>query len=240
MLKLDKQEQLRQRYKRIKSGYRPALEVYRAFAESVIDSETLLLDAGCGEGGLVDDYVPSARQVVGVDRYLQPIRETIEIAQVAESDIGALPFGDETFTLVMNSWVMEHLEQPETVFNEVARVLKPGGYFLFITPNAYNYLIWARRLIPNKVSTPVVDAIYDRGGEDYIFPTYYRANTRRAIDQQLNAVGLYAAQFEYVSDPSYTAFNEVFFWMSVAVERLTDVIWPQSKVHLVGLYQKKA
>jgi hypothetical protein len=30
------------------------------------------------------------------------------------------------------------------------------------------------------------------------------------------------------------------FWASVLVERVTDVIWPQSKVHLVGLYQKRS
>ncbi|GAB4525303.1 MAG: hypothetical protein OHK0046_41000 [Anaerolineae bacterium] len=237
MLTLDRQEALRQRYKRIKRGYRPALEVYKSLANGLVDAETLLLDAGCGEGGLVDDYLPVARGVFGVDRYLQPIRATLEIPNVAEADITRLPFADASFSMVMNSWVMEHLEQPEVVFREVARVLKPGGHFLFITPNAHNYLIWARRLIPNKVSTPVVDAIYNRG-EDYIFPTFYRANTRPQIERQLNAVGLQRREFVYVSDPTYTAFNEAFFWVSVMVERVTDVIWPQSKVHLVGVYQK--
>ena len=157
MLKLNRQEQLRQRYKRIKTGYKPALEVYKNLAAELVDEETLLLDAGCGEANLVDDYLPVAKLVAGVDRYLQPIRETIEINAVAEADIGALPFGDESFSLVMNSWVLEHLENPGAVFSEIARVLKPGGHFLFITPNAYNYLIWARRLVPNRVSKPVVD-----------------------------------------------------------------------------------
>jgi hypothetical protein len=44
----------------------------------------------------------------------------------------------------------------------------------------------------------------------------------------------------YVSDPTYTAFNALTFWLTVAVERVTDVIWPTSKVHLVGLYRKQA
>ncbi len=237
MLTLDRQEQLRQRYKRLKPGYRPGLEVYKDLADELITAETLLLDAGCGEGGLVDDYCGVARLVAGIDRYLQPIRHTLEINNVVEADIAAVPFADAAFSLVMNSWVLEHLEQPGAVFSEIARVLKPGGHFLFITPNAYNHLILARRLIPNKVSTPVVDAIYQRG-EDYIFPTHYRANTRRSIDRQLNAVGLHCRRFEYISDPTYTAFNELFFWLSVLVERVTDVVLPYTKVHLVGLYQK--
>lgn len=237
MLSLDRQEQFRQRYKRIKPGYRPALEVYKALADDLITPATRLLDAGCGEANLVDDYVEKAQLVAGVDRYLQPIRDTIEIQAVAEANITAIPFAAASFDVVMSSWVLEHLEHPAAVFSEIARVLKPGGAFLFITPNAYNYLIWLRRMVPNRVSTPVVDTIYDRG-EDYIFPTYYRANTRRSIDHYLNPLGFTCIRFEYVSDPTYIAFNDLLFWASVAVERLTDVIWPQSKVHLVGLYRK--
>lgn len=237
MLKLDRQEQLRQRYKRIKHGYRPALEVYKSLADSLVGSDTMLLDAGCGEANLVDDYVGQARMVAGVDRYVQPIRSTIEIPDVAEADLRALPFADETFDVVMNSWVLEHLEHPQAVFQEICRVLKRDGHFLFITPNAYNHLIWMRRLVPNRVSTPVVDAIYDRG-EDYIFHTHYRANTRRAIDRHLLPLGFTCRRFEYISDPTYTAFNELFFWLSVAVERVTDWLLPRSKVHLIGLYQK--
>ena len=237
MLKLDRQERIRQRYKQIKKGYQPALEVYKEIASSLVSGETMLLDAGCGEAGLVQDYRGTARQVVGIDTYLRPIRRTIQIEQVVEGNLSALPFPDRMFDVVMCSWVLEHLEQPATVLAEIARVLRTGGHFLFITPNALNYLIWARRLVPNRVSKPVVDAIYARG-EDYIFPTYYRANTRQAIDGYLKRLGLGCRRFEYVSDPSYTAFNEAAFWASVLVERVTDVVWPQSKVHLVGLYQK--
>jgi ubiquinone/menaquinone biosynthesis C-methylase UbiE len=158
---------------------------------------------------------------------------------VAEGALSALPFGDGTFDVVMCSWVLEHLEQPEIALGEIARVLKPDGHFLFITPNAMNYLIWARRLVPNRVSKPVVNAIYARG-DDYVFPTFYRANTRRAVEGYLTRLGFARKRFEYVSDPSYTAFNEALFWASVLVERVTDVVWPQSKVHLVGLYQKRS
>jgi SAM-dependent methyltransferase len=236
MLKLDRQERYRQRYKQIRPGYRPALEVYKALADRLVNTETRLLDAGCGEGGLTRDYQGTARQVVGVDRYLTPIQSTVELARIADADIRTLPFAANSFNLITASWVLEHLEQPQIVFSEFARVLQPGGHLLFITPNAWHYLIWARRLIPNRVSTPVVDKLYGRG-EDYIFPTFYRANTRRDIERFLEPLGFICSQFEYVSDPTYTAFNEVLFRLSVAVEAVLGRI-PQSRVHLVGLYQK--
>jgi SAM-dependent methyltransferase len=236
MLRLDRQERYRQRYKKIKPGYRPALEVYKAFADGLVTPQTRLLDAGCGEGGLTRDYQPKADLVVGIDRYLTPIQGTVELEKIADGDIRALPFPNHAFNLITSSWVLEHLKEPEIVFREFARVLEPGGHLLFITPNAYHYLIWARRLIPNKVSTPVVDKLYGRG-EDYIFPTFYKANTKKAIDGYLEPLGFQCTQFEYVSDPTYTAFNDLLFRVSVGIEAVLGRI-PQSRVHLVGLYQK--
>jgi SAM-dependent methyltransferase len=237
MLTLDRQERFRQRYKAIKPGYRPALEVYKAWADELVTEETLLLDVGCGEANLVDDYVGKAKVVVGIDRYIQPIRETIEIDSVVEGDIAVLPFASESFSLVTCSWVLEHLERPERVFAAVARVLKPGGCFLFITPNHHHFLIRARQFVPNRISTTVVDAMYGRG-EDYIFQTHYRANSRAAIDEKLLPLGFENVQFAYVSDPSYLAFNRSLFWLSVLVERAIDRFWPTGKVHLVGCYRK--
>jgi SAM-dependent methyltransferase len=237
MLKLDRQERYRQRYKQFRPGYRPALEVYIALADAAVTAQTRLLDAGCGEGGLTREYQGKAALVVGADRYLTPIHATVALKRITDADLRALPFPDGAFTLVMCSWVLEHLEDPARVFAEFARVLQPGGKLLFITPNAWHYLIWARRLIPNRVSTPVVDTLYGRG-EDFIFPTVYRANTRRAIDNHLEPLGLVCSQFEYVSDPTYTAFNEGLFWLSVALESVLGRI-PQARVHLVGLYEKQ-
>jgi SAM-dependent methyltransferase len=236
MLKLDRQERYRQRYRQMRPGYRPALDVYIDYANRVINSSTALLDAGCGEGVLTSKYQPIATKVVGVDRYLQPIKSTVELNAIADADLNRLPFPDSSFDVVMSSWVLEHLQQPEVVFREIARVLRPGGHFLFITPNAYNYLIWARRLVPNNISTPLVDRIYGRG-EDYIFSTYYRANTRRSIETALLPLGFTRSAFDYVSDPTYTAFNEPLFRLSALVEGILGRI-PQSRVHLVGWYTK--
>src|SRR3989441_46580 len=45
-----------------------------------------------------------------------------------------LPFPDNCFDVVTANMVLEHLAEPGRVLAEVARVLRPGGRFVFVTP----------------------------------------------------------------------------------------------------------
>jgi ubiquinone/menaquinone biosynthesis C-methylase UbiE len=237
MLSLDRQEQLRLRYKQINAKYRPALEIYTEWMRAHINQSTRLLDAGCGPGGLVKPFVEIARQVIGVDRYVTAFHHDAEIKTLAEADLAALPFPASHFDLITCSWVLEHLADPLAVFCEYARILKPGGRLIFITPNKQNYVVWLRRAIPNLMSKGIVKAIYGRD-EHFINPTYYRANTQQAIDHLMDAAGLRPERFEHVSDPTYLAFNNLMFGLSIAVERIIERTAPRGKVHLVGVYIK--
>ncbi|MFN8450008.1 MAG: class I SAM-dependent methyltransferase [Anaerolineae bacterium] len=237
MLSLSKQERLRQRYKANHPGYHTSLEIYTEWMASLVHEDTRLLDAGCGPGGLVRQHVGVARQVVGVDRYAAHFQEPAEIDALVESDLDRLPFLDASFDLVTCSWVLEHLRAPERVFAEIARVLAPGGRFLFITPNRNNYVVWLRRILPNALGRRATRAIYARN-EDFINPTYYRANTFAQIDRMLRGTGLRGERVAHVGDPTYLAFNEAMFRASLVAERLIDRFAPSTRVHLVGLYRK--
>ena len=50
-----------------------------------------------------------------------------------------LPFGDESFDIVICSHVYEHVPDPERMFDQIHRVLKPGGVCYF---SAGNRLMW--------------------------------------------------------------------------------------------------
>lgn len=237
MFTLDRQEYIRQRYKVMKPGYRPALEIYKERMDSLVQEDTRLLDAGCGPGGLVKEYAGLAKLVVGTDRYATTFTHLAEIPTLVEASLEELPYPANTFDLVTCSWVLEHLKEPARAFAEIARVLKPGGRFLFITPNKNNYVVWLRRIIPNRPAKRIVYKIYGRD-EEFINPTYYRANTYDGIHRLLTGAGLQEERFEYISDPSYLAVNEILFRLSILVEHVLDAVWPRGRVHLVGLYKK--
>lgn len=237
MLNLNKQEALRKRYKGLHPGYQPSLEVYAEWLSSLVTAQTRLLDAGCGPGGLVKEYVGVAERVVGVDRYAATFQEPAEISTLVGSDLDRLPFPNASFEVVTCSWVLEHLRNPQAVFAEVTRVLKPGGHFLFITPNKLNYVVRLRQWMPNQLGRRATRAIYARD-EDFINPTYYRANSFRDIDRLTREVGLHNVRFEHIGDPTYLAFNEALFQASLLAERLIDRFAPRTRVHLVGMYAK--
>jgi SAM-dependent methyltransferase len=155
-----------------------------------------------------------------------------------------LPFSDESFDLVMCSCVLEHLVRPRCAFVEVARVLRSpdpvlegsGGHFVFLAPNAWHPLTWASRLLSwcGDWQARLVKGLYSRAEAD-TFPVFYRANTRRQVEQLAAAVGLVPVAIYAIGDPTYLAFNELFFRLATVAEGLTPK-W--MKVHLVGDFVK--
>lgn len=55
------------------------------------------------------------------------------------ADVCAIPYPDNSFDLVVAFDVMEHVQDDQAMANEIERVLKPGGHFVFTVP-AFNFL----------------------------------------------------------------------------------------------------
>jgi predicted SAM-dependent methyltransferase len=91
--------------------------------------DTAVLDAGCGEGVIVQEYAGRLR-IEGVDANYRS-------SLVREGSVTALPFGDGTFDEVLCLDVLEHLTFPEqpVAMGELFRVLRPGGGALISVPN---------------------------------------------------------------------------------------------------------
>ena len=48
-----------------------------------------------------------------------------------------LPYKDKSFDAVLNTVSIEYLTDPDTTFNEIARILRPGGYFIITFSNRW-------------------------------------------------------------------------------------------------------
>jgi SAM-dependent methyltransferase len=94
-----------------------------------------VLDVGCGDGQVARLARKLGAEVVaGVD----PIWNQISVAAArgggpsyARADAAALPFADGSFDTAVACLVFEHIRSVDEAVAEVARVLRPGGVFLF-------------------------------------------------------------------------------------------------------------
>ncbi len=104
-----------------------------------IPDQSVILDIGCGTGDVLLALAPRSKQCTGVDMTLAVIPTENQFPNLTfrESDILELDFPDHTFDWVLSVHVLEHLhpDDVEGHFQDVCRILRPGGAFFIETPN---------------------------------------------------------------------------------------------------------
>jgi SAM-dependent methyltransferase len=236
VLSLDKQNRYRERYRAMRPGWRTSGEVYESLVRRHIHPAATVLDLGCGAGGVMELFSCDVAQSAGVDPHLPSLSNSRDrCTHHAQAIADDLPFRGGTFDLIVCSWVLEHVIEPRRVFAEIRRVLKPGGHFVFLTPNAANFVTKINRLVPRIAQARLVKALYGRK-EDDTFLVAYRTNTPTALHNLASEGGLIVTSLEMVHDPTYLAFNDPAFRISAAIERhISDA----HAVHIVGEMLKR-
>ena len=112
-----------------------------------------ILDAGCGPGANFD-WLSAYGEVAGVDtspEALRLARSRHPDMDVAEGDITALPFEDETFDLALEITVLTVVEHDQLGVDELARVTRRGGHVMLMEPaiprlrRAHDEVVHSRR-----------------------------------------------------------------------------------------------
>ncbi len=110
-------------------------------------SRQMLLEVGCGTGGLMVSAGERFKRCVGVDvalRWLLMGRQRLEehgvVVPLICGNAESLPFAGDSFDAVVADAVIEHVRDVEAVRDEVLRTLKPKGSFFFVTNNRYSIM----------------------------------------------------------------------------------------------------
>lgn len=182
--------------------------------------DSIVLDAGCGNGSFRYSWKQQVQFLVGCD-LTEGLPRNSNINAGVFADLARLPFASESFDVIFSHYVMEHVGKPRDVFSEFARVLKPGGKLIILTPSKYHYVALLGRALPHWFHERIGEL---RGNTAHdIFPTRYVANSRAELTGYGKESGL--ALIEFIATearPNYLMWSLPSFLLGVAYERVVN------------------
>jgi SAM-dependent methyltransferase len=182
-----------------------------------------LLDAGCGHGApVLSKFRGSAAKLIGVDVIdFDSALPGIELINRNLTDTGLPSASVDT---IMSRSVMEHITDPPNLYREMSRVLRPGGHFIFLTGNMWDYAAIIAKLVPNRYHPWIVARTQGREERD-TFPVAYKTNTRRAVATFAHDSNFEIVSFAYLGQyPAYFLFNGPLFLLATAYEKAINKV----------------
>lgn len=203
-------------------NYRPEDHPYRHYERmiaAVLQPEHTILDAGCGRSApVLSRYIGQADKLIGVD--LEDYTASSSDIQYIQGNIASIDVPDESVDVVISRAVLEHVSDAEAVFDEISRILKPGGSFICLTPNLWDYVSIISYVVPNRFHPYIINKTEGRELED-VFPAYYQANTHRRVRRLCKRSGLVLRDFQWLSQyPASFMFSAVLFRIAMWYEKL--------------------
>jgi ubiquinone/menaquinone biosynthesis C-methylase UbiE len=125
-----------------KNSRQAQLEVPALVRAMKLPAGARILEVGCGRGIALPvlDRLCAPRRLVGLDidgellmEAADNLREHDTRAELCCGDVRRMPFADEAFDVIVDFGTLFHIARPESGLDEIARVLAPGGAFVYET-----------------------------------------------------------------------------------------------------------
>ena len=139
----------------------------RSMLRGVDTSNKLFIDIGCGYARLFNEYSKFQRVVLidysmknlrnareRISRFLSDDPEKLSNVLFVSADATAIPIRDDSADTVLTVRVVHHLDRPEKYFDEVKRIIKSDGLYLFEFANKRNLKNILRFMIGKMGTSP--------------------------------------------------------------------------------------
>ena len=111
---------------------------YRIFEGTIVhhlQPSYTVLDIGCGrQAPSLIKLKRRAKSLIGLDMVDFEIKDP-DLVLLTGSICEMNGIGSNSIDLAYSRSVMEHIEDAESAFSEIFRILKPKGRYIFLTPN---------------------------------------------------------------------------------------------------------
>ena len=215
---------------------------FHAMCAAHIPPGAAILEVGAGRSNPTSQYLSSLGRLSGLD--IDPAVQSNEyLADAQLLNTKVYPFADSCFDACVSNYVIEHMADPLSHLTEISRILRPGGVYLFRTPNRYHYVSLASRLSPHGFHTAVANRLRNlREDAPDPFPTHYRLNSRQAIHCAAAQAGLRVRELRMVEkEPSYGMASRLLFVTFMLYERVVNssALLAAFRANIFGLLERR-
>jgi SAM-dependent methyltransferase len=163
-----------------------------------------ILDIGCGAGigrevHLQWSIKSAAEELWGIEPDVNVAVENglFDHFQNALMETADLPAGH--FDVAYSAMVMEHVAHPSAFLAAVYRCLKPGGVYLFVTPNAQSFVPWATKVLhAARLDETMLRLIRGRQQiDEYHYPVQFRCNLPKQLNRFAEEAGFLPPEYAY-------------------------------------------
>jgi SAM-dependent methyltransferase len=195
-------------YEREFTGDRPGELAQRLLG----DGPGRLIDVGCGGGRHDVTFALLGWHVTGIDISAEQLRFARKRGiDVVRADAAALPFDDALFDAAVSIWTHNDVEDFAAVVREIARVLRPGGPFVYV--GGHPCFVGPHALFARARGVPELHPGYRRAGRYAEGPGVTPEGLRAKVGavhvpldlfmQAFLAAGLALEHFEEASEDEY-------------------------------------
>lgn len=207
--------------------------IFKNFQKRDSNKKFFLLDAGCGwRNREVMKHLDNSIYAVGADVDNESLRINISYDKLVLCNLEFLPFKNETFDMITNIGVLEHIKNPDKVLGEFERVTKSNGKYVFLLPNLLNPVMLFGKYTPTIMHVKLIGKLLERDKTE-IFPTYFRLNSVNTLDKFARKYGFKRNYVITVGDFTQFIFSKFLIFTWIFFERLTNIEFINTKFRML-------
>lgn len=211
------------RFYRARPGWRDGTTEFHEICRALVPKGGRILEVGAGPTNTTSAFLATLAELHGID-VDDEVRTNADVAASYLIQQGRYPIADSTFDVAVSNYVVEHVSDPDLHLSEISRILKPGGHYVFRTPNLLHYVALASRSVPHVAHKLMANRLRNLPADHHPpWPTVYAMNTPTLVTRYASRHGFTVERLDLVEkEPCYGLIARPLFLVFVAYERVVN------------------
>jgi len=204
-------------------GWIDVMDQFRELVKKFSKPNVRILEIGAGPTNDTSAFLASIGNVTGLD--IDPeVKNNKYCKNSIVYDGVHIPCDSHSFHLVVASFALEHVEYPRELCQEIHRVLRRGGQFIFLTTNLWHYYSLAAKLMPHWFHMYLYKRLLKIPISYEPYPTFHRMNTKGSCQRILKSSGFEIRVMKVVEmGPFYATGSRLMFYPLMIWQRILDL-----------------